>query len=119
MKAVKILGVALFAAALLSTVSLEAARTKTQKVLVPYAGTVAGEHLASGLYHIQCETSGTTAKLTFMQDRKAVATVEGQLVNRSQEYSINQVVYDTKTDGSRAIMEIRFAKPNQTIVFKE
>ena len=119
MKTGKIMAVAFFTVALLSAVSLEAARTKTQKVLVPYEGTVAGEHLASGVYHVKCETNGATAKLTFVLDRKTVATVEGQLVNRSREYSINQVVYDTKTDGTRAIMEIRFAKPNQTIIFKE
>ena len=119
MKAGKILGVMFFTVALLSAVSLEAARNKSQKVLVPYAGTVAGEHLSSGVYHVKYETNGATAKLTFVLNRKVIATVEGQLVNRNQQYSINQVVYDTKSDGTRAIMEIRFAKPNQTIVFKE
>lgn len=119
MKARKILGVTFFTVALLSAVGLEAAGAKTQNVLVPYAGTVAGKHLASGVYHVKCETNGATAKLTFVLDRKVVATVEGQLVNRSDQYWMNQVVYDTKSDGTRAIMEIRFAKPNQTIVFKE
>jgi len=119
MKAGKILGIAFCTVALFSAVSLEAARTKTEHVLVPYEGTVAGQHLASGIYRVKCETNGATAKLTFVLDRKVVATVEGQLVNRNQHYSINQVVYDTKPDGTRAIMEIRFAKKNQTIVFKE
>lgn len=119
MKAGKILGVSFFALILLSAVSLEAARTKSQTVLVPYDGTVAGHHLASGEYHVKCETSGADAKLTFVLGRKVVATVEGQIVNRSQQYSTNEVVYDTKPDGTRAIVEIRFAKANQIIVFKE
>lgn len=119
MKLRKILAVTFSTAFLLSAVSLQAARNKTQSVFVPYAGTVAGAHLKSGQYHVKFETDGTTAKLTFVLNRKVIATVEGKVVNHADEYSTNQVLYDTKPDGSRTITEIRFANPNQAIVFKE
>lgn len=119
MKLTRILAVAFCTVALLSAVNLQAARSKTQHLLVPYAGTVAGAQLASGEYHVKCETSGTSAKLTFVLHRKVIATVEGQLVNRNEHYSNNEVVYDTKPNGTRAITEIRFASPNQVVVFKD
>lgn len=119
MKLSKVLGVTFAMLALLSAVSVEAARSKSQNVFVPYAGTVAGKQLASGDYKVKCETNGADAKLTFLLNRKVVATVEGQVVNRSEQYSDNQVIYSTKSDGTRAITEIRFASPNQVIVFND
>lgn len=115
----KMLAVTFCTAALLSAVNLQAARSKTQNVFVPFAGTVAGTHLASGQYHVKCETSGATAKLTFVLNRKVIATVEGKVVNRSEHYSMNQVIYNTKPDGTRTITEIRFTHPDQAIVFKD
>lgn len=119
MKSSRILGVAIFTAVLFSAVGIEAARSKSKSVLVPYAGTVAGTKLASGVYQVKCETSGTSAKLTFMLDRKVIATVEGQVENRSEEYSDDQVIYDTKSDGTRTITEIRFAHPSEVVVFNQ
>lgn len=119
MKTRRVLAVTFCAAVLLSVANIQAARNKTQSVLVPYAGTVAGKHLNRGEYHVKCKTDGKTAKLTFVLNRKVVATVEGQVENRSQRYSTNQVVYNTNPDGTRTITEIRFASPNQAIVFNE
>ncbi len=119
MKLRKILGFSVVALALMYSASLQAARSKSQDVLVPYEGTVAGTHLAKGQYSVKCETDGTSAKLVFLQDRKVIATVEGQLADRSGKYSSNEVIYDKKPDGSRTIVEIRFARPSQVIVFKE
>jgi hypothetical protein len=119
MKSSKILGLAIFTAVLFSAVSMEAAREKSRNVLVPYDGTVAGTRLASGVYQVKCETSGANAKITFVLDRKVVATVEGQVVDRAEKYSDSQVIYDTKSDGTRTITEIRLAKPSQVVVFNE
>lgn len=119
MKASKILGVTIFTAVLFSAVGVEAAWGKSKEVLVPYAGTVAGTQLASGVYQVKFETSGTNVKLTFVLDRKVIATVEGQVVNSDAQYSGNQVIYNTKSDGTRTITEIRFAHPSQVVVFNE
>ena len=119
MKARMILAVTFCMAFLMGTVNLQAARDKTQSVLVPYAGTVGGTHLESGTYRVKCETDGATAKLTFVLNRKVVATVEGQVVKGTDHYQRNQVVYGTNPDGSRTITEIRFANPNHAITFKE
>lgn len=119
MKMRRVLAVTFCAAALLTAANLQAARNKTQSIRVPYAGTVAGTHLNRGEYRVKCETDGKTAKLTFLLDRKVVATVAGQVENRSQHYSINQVVYDTNPDGTRTITEIRLARSNEAIVFTE
>ncbi len=119
MKFRKILALTFVATALLTAASLQAAKSKTQDLLVPYAGTIAGTHIASGQYRVKCETNGTSAKLTFILDWKVVATVEGRVVNRSEQYSVNEVVYQKKPDGSRYVQEIRFAHPNEVIVFND
>lgn len=115
----KMLAVTFCTALLLSIVSLQAAQNKTQSVYVPYAGTLAGTQLESGQYRVKCETDGTSAKLTFVLNRKVVATVEGKVVNHSDGYSTNQVLYDKKSDGTRVITEIRFASPSQAVTFTE
>ena len=79
MKLRQILTVIFCTVALLSAVNMQAARSKTQRLLVLYPGTVAGAHLARGKYRVKCETSGTIAKLTFVLHRKVIATVEGQV----------------------------------------
>ncbi|MEJ2007455.1 MAG: hypothetical protein P8Z30_04730 [Acidobacteriota bacterium] len=119
MKLRQILTVTFCTVALLSAVNMQAARSKTQHLLLLYPGTVAGAHLARGQYRVKCETSGTIAKLTFVLHRKVIATVEGQVVNRNQHYMNNEVIYKTKSNGTRVITEIRFASPNQVVVFKD
>jgi uncharacterized protein with FMN-binding domain len=119
MKARKSLAVLFCAAVLMSTVSLEAARGKAQRVHLTSPSTVAGNELKSGTYVVKYEADGTNAKVTFLQGKKVVATVEGQLETRQNHYARTQVIFKTKPDGTRAITEIRFASPDRAIVFKE
>lgn len=117
----KVLGITFstLALAMMVTVSAGAARMRSQEVLVPYDGSLAGAQLPIGTYHVKCETHGQDATLTFLMGKKVVATVEGKLVDRKNKSSSNTVVYTTRSDGSRAIVEIRFAHPNEVVVFNE
>jgi hypothetical protein len=119
MKLRKSLAVLVCTAALLSAVSLKAARNNTKRVLLFYPSTVAGNQLKSGSYLVKYKAEGTNAKVTFLRGKKVIATVEGQIVNRHIHYSQTQVVYETKPDGTRTITEIRFASPDRAIVFEE
>jgi len=97
-----------------------AAKTKDSRdMLVPYDGSVAGSHLASGQYRVQWENHSPEATVNFQLGNKVVATVQGKVVDRGEKHSRNAVVYDEKPDGSRIIQEIRFKGSSQVIVFGE
>lgn len=119
MKFRKSLAVLFCTAALLSAVSLEAARNKAQRIHLFFPSSVAGNQLKSGNYLVKYEADGTNAKVTFLRRGRVIATVEGQVVNRQNNYSRTQVVFQTKPDGTRVITEIRFASPDRAIVFEE
>ena len=115
----KIVGFVVITLALLSVIGVEAAGAKSQNVLVPYEGTLVGKRLTSGTYQVKCETHGPSATITFSMGGKVVATVEGKVVNSSAKYSTNAVIYETKSDGSRAVVELRLTQPSQDVVFEE
>jgi hypothetical protein len=54
-----------------------------------------------------------------MQKKGVVATVEGKWVDRDTKYEANAVVYSNNPDGSRTILEVRFAGLKGALVFGE
>jgi hypothetical protein len=53
----------------------------------------------------------------FAQRHKVVLSTEGRCEDRGKKYYSNVVVYDTASDGSRTISEIRFAGSSEVLVF--
>lgn len=118
MKLKRILGFTFVAMFLMTAVSMEAARSKSKVLFVPYEGSVAGKSLSSGLYRVKCETNGANATLTFQLGHKVIATIEGKVANRSEKYVRNEVVYNVNANGSRSIIEIRLSHPSQVVIFQ-
>jgi len=119
MKLKKIVGVMIVPMALMAVVSAGAKEKNSAKVLFAYDATLAGTHLASGSYRLQWETHSPGATVTFQQGDKVVASVEGKVVDRGTKYSMNEVIYDQKPDGSQTILEIRLKGSSKVIIFNE
>ena len=114
-----VLGLTTVALALMVTAGAQAKDRNSRNVLVPYDGALVGSHLVSGRYDVQWVTHSPEATVTFQQENKVVATVEGKVVDRGTKYANNQVIYDEKADGARTIQEIRFKGSSEVIVFNE
>jgi hypothetical protein len=92
---------------------------ESRRVVLPYAATLAGSHLASGSYDVKWETHPPAATVTFLHGSKVVATAEGKVVDRGAKYTTNEVVYSQTADGARVIQELRFRNSSEVVVFNE
>jgi len=119
MKLKKIVGAVIVPLALMTGVSASAKGKNSANVLLAYDATLSGTHLASGRYRLQWETHSPGATVTFQQGDKVAATVEGKVVERGTKYSMNEVIYDQKPDGSQTILEIRLKGSSKAIIFNE
>ena len=77
---------------------------------------VSGKMLRAGKYKVGWVSHSPEATVTFYSRREAVTTVEGKWVNRGSEYKQNAVVYANHPDGSKSIIEIRFAGMSRALV---
>ena len=119
MKTRKILGITMIALAFLIVAGAQAKTKNSRSMSVPYDGSLAGSHIASGRYDVQWVAHDPAATVTFQKDDKVVAKAEGKVVERGSKYDNNQVIYADKSDGGRVIQELRFAGSSQVIVFNE
>jgi hypothetical protein len=84
---------------------------------LPFAAEVGGTHLAVGDCVISWESYSPNAIVTFQYITGTSVTVEGRWVNRSERYSYNSVVYHVNRYGPRTLLEIRFYRMGQVLVF--
>jgi hypothetical protein len=91
----------------------------SRKVNLGKAVTIHGTQLAPGNYQVSWETHSPEATVTFTHKKAVVATAEGKLVERPTKYENDSVVYSDNDNGSRTIIEIRFAGSNQVLTFNE
>jgi hypothetical protein len=75
-----------------------------------------GTEIPAGVYAVTYESHSPTATVTFKQGKSAVATVDGKWVDRDVEYKNNAIVYRTNPEGTRTLLEIRFAGKKQALV---
>jgi hypothetical protein len=102
---------------LMAALSAVAENARTLKV--PYSASLKGKQLAAGEYKVTWQTHSPEATVNFMQKKAVVATVEGKWVDRDTKYEANAVVYSNNPDGSRTILEVRFAGLKGALVFGE
>jgi hypothetical protein len=102
---------------LMAALSAVAQNARTLKV--PYSASLKGKQLAAGEYKVTWQTHSPEATVNFMQKKAVVATVEGKWVDRDTKYEANAVVYSNNPDGSRTILEVRFAGLKGALVFGE
>ena len=89
----------------------------SRRLTLNHAATLNGSQLTPGNYEVSWVSHSPEATVTFKQRNKVAATAEGKWVERQTTYATDGVVYDNNPDGSKTIVEIRFAGMNQVLTF--
>jgi SPOR domain/PilZ domain len=79
--------------------------------------TLNGTHMPVGECTISWESYVSDAVVKFVHDSDVVATTSGKWVKREVKYTDDAYVYRKNGDGSRTLLEIRFAGMRQALVF--
>lgn len=87
-----------------------------RRLTITNNASIGGKTLQAGNYKVDWVSHSPEATLTFYSGKEAVVTVEGKWVDRGSEYKQNAVLYENHPDGSRSIIEIRFAGMTQALV---
>jgi len=78
-----------------------------------------GKALPAGKYVVEWKTHSPEATVQFVQRYRVVLFAEGRVERRHRIYDHDSVVYNEEPDGSRSLMEIRFAGSNKVLVFDQ
>ena len=92
------------------------AKPKSESVTLYHDANINGTTLPAGDYVIKYDNEGTTTQVHFMQGRKEVAVVTGQLKVLDKKAGTNQIVVDSD-GGNRIISEIDFRGTDTAISF--
>lgn len=119
MKVQKQVGIFSLALVLFLFASVAGMAKDSTRLKLDHAATINGTQLSPGDYEVSWVSHSPEATVTFKQHKKVAATVEGRWVERQNTYDFDSVVYDNNPDGSRTIVEIRFAGRSQVLTFGE
>ena len=86
-------------------------------VSFPYAASLNGTSLPAGQYKVTWQQHSPEATVSLTQGKNTLATTQAKWVDRDVRYPTNAVLYNTSGDGSRRILEIRFAGVKGALVF--
>ncbi len=105
--------------AVLFLVGASAFAKGARTIAITYPATLGGMHIAAGHYELTFEQHSPEATVTLAKGKTVVLTTQGRVEQRDTKYERNMVVFETKSDGTQIISEIRLAGTNQAIVFSE
>ncbi len=115
----KRLGKSILMVALLLASGVPAIAKDSRQVTLRHDAVLSGTSLPAGQYVIRWEAQSPRASVEFARGRKVVLTTEGRIEDRGQRYPADTVVYDTASDGTLTVSEIRFAGSSEVLVFKQ
>jgi hypothetical protein len=115
----KHLGTSILSVALLLAAGIPGFAKTSRTVALRYDAVLSGTTLPAGQYVVSWEAHSPRATVELARGRKVVLSTEGRLEDRGKKYDSNIVVYDTASDGTRTISEIRFAGSSQVLVFNQ
>jgi hypothetical protein len=84
---------------------------------LPYVVNLNGAQVPAGNYELTWETQGSAARATLWKDGRFVATAPGAWVKNGVKYPEDEALIRLNSEGSRALVEIRIAGTDRTIVF--
>jgi hypothetical protein len=113
------LGISILVLAIALVASAPALANNAHDLRLNYDMLLKGTPLGAGEYSIRWEGHSAKATVTLSKKKAVVATVEGQLVDRGKKYERNSILFDTNSDGTRIIREIRVAGSSQALVFND
>jgi len=115
----KYLGTSVLSVALLLASGIPALAKDSRTVTISHDFVLNGTSLPAGKYIVRWETHSPEATVEFVQHHKLVLSTEGRVEERSKGYDRDAVVYNTASDGTMSLVEIRFAYSNKVLVFNQ
>ena len=113
------LGTLILSVALLQAFAIPSFAKDSRTVALTREAVLSGTTLPAGQYVVSWEAKSPRASVEFAKGHKVVLSTEGRFEDRGTKYYTNMVVYDTASDGTRTISEIRFAGSSQVLVFNQ
>jgi hypothetical protein len=102
---------------LLTNGSLWARKNPPRPFNLPVVIILNGAQVPAGMYELTCETQGSAVRVTLLKDGQFVATAPGVWVKTGIKYSDDEVLFRVNPEGSKSLIEIRFAGASRAIVF--
>jgi hypothetical protein len=115
----KSLGTSVLSVALLLASGIPALAKNSRTVNFGHDFVLNGTTLPAGKCSVQWETHSPEATVEFVRHHKVVLSTEGRIEERSKWYDRDEVVYNTASDGTLSLSEIRFAFSNKVLVFNQ
>ena len=115
----KYLGTSVLSVALLLASGIPGLAKDSRRVALNRDAVLSGTTLAAGQYVVRWEAQSSRATVEFAQGNKVVLSTQGRIEDRGKKYPSNMVVYDTASDGTMTVSEIRFAGSSEVLVFKQ
>ena len=81
--------------------------------------TMSGAEIPEGLYELKLESSNSAVRVTLCRDGRFVATALGAWVKSGTKYTEDAALLRVNSDGSRSLVELRFAGAAKTIVLRK
>jgi hypothetical protein len=78
--------------------------------------TLNGAEIQEGLYELTLESSDSIVRVTLWRDGQFIATAPGVWVKNGAKFAEDSALLHVNSDGSRSLIEIRFAGTAKTIV---
>jgi hypothetical protein len=115
----KYIGTSILSAVLILASGIPGLAKDSRTLALNHDAVLSGKTLPAGKYVVQWETHSPQATVEFARRHKVVLSTQGRLEDRGKKYNSNTVVYDTASDGSMTISEIRFAGSSEVLVFNQ
>jgi hypothetical protein len=115
----KYLGTSALSVALLLASGIPALAKNSRTVTFSHDFVLNGTTIPAGKCHVQWETHSPEATVEFVRNHQVILSTEGRVEERSQGYDRDAVVYNTASDGTMSLVEIRFADSNKVLVFDQ
>ena len=104
--------------ALAATAAFAKNGTKNEKkVTINQAAALNGAAIPAGSYNVTWSAESGDPTVNFVKGKETIASAQAKWVDRSTKYDQNEVLYSNNGDGSRTIIEIRFAGMSRALVF--
>jgi hypothetical protein len=115
----KYLGTSILSVALLLASGIPGLAKNSRTVALAHDAVLSGKTLPAGEYVVRWDAHSPQAVVEFTRGKKVVLSTECRIEDRGKKYPSNAVVYDTASDGTMTISEIRFAGSSEVLVFNQ
>jgi len=115
----KYLGASILSIALLLAFGIPGFAKNSRTVSLTHSVILSGTTLPAGQYVVRWETHSPQAKVEFAKGKTVVLSTQCKFEDRGKKYETNAVLYETASDGSNTISEIRLAGSSEVLVFNQ